>query len=207
MYSRLSSNISAENATIAEAAGSKQISFTVLPGNPFIGTVTADVKDFEMDSISVNAIRMNFNIDIDNDALLGQFDGLIEGISRLDEGAGDLLSGIDELALGLSEYVEGLEVFKNGMGQMTAGIDDLNTGIASLNTGLLELAKQNNDINSGAVGAGYGFDAINALTSGNGPWLPELTPENYESILSGSGIQDLMVLKLQLDGIVQFVQE
>lgn len=207
LYSRLSSNISAENATIAEAAGSKQISFTVLPGNPFIGTVTADVKDFEMDSISVNAIRMNFNIDIDNDALLGQFDGLIEGISRLDEGAGDLLSGIDELALGLSEYVEGLEVFKNGMGQMTAGIDDLNTGIASLNTGLLELAKQNNGINSGAKALqDMAFDAINAQLQGMGLGLPELTPENYESILSGFGIQDLMVLKLQLDGIVQFVQ-
>ena len=48
------------------------------------------------------------------------------------------------------------------------------------------------------------FDAINAQLQGMGLGFPALTPDNYESVLSG--IQDLNVLKLQLDGIVQFVQ-
>lgn len=202
---KLCSNIIAENATIAEAAGSKQINFTVLSGKPFEGTVSADVKDFEMDPISINAIRLAFDIDIDSNEFTNRFGELIEGIKSLDEGAGELLSGINELADGLSEYADGVKAFNNGIKQLSTGVNDLYTGISSLSTGLSELVKQNENINNGAVTIqNMAFDAINAQLQGMGLGFPALTPDNYESVLSG--IQDLNVLKLQLDGIVQFVQ-
>ena len=149
LNNRLSKNIIANNATIAEAAGNKQINFTVLPGNPFEGTVTADVKDFEMDAISINAIRLSFDINVDSNQFTGQFSELIKGIEALDDGAKDLLDGLNELSDGIDDYVEGLNAFKNGIGQLSSGTDELYTGATSLSMGLSELSKQNSDINNG----------------------------------------------------------
>ena len=157
-----------------------------------------------MDPISINAIRLAFDIDIDSNEFTNRFGELIEGIKSLDEGAGELLSGINELADGLSEYADGVKAFNNGIKQLSTGVNDLYTGISSLSTGLSELVKQNENINNGAVTIqNMAFDAINAQLQG---WVLDFcsTPDNYESVLSG--IQDLNVLKLQLDGIVQFVQ-
>jgi X-X-X-Leu-X-X-Gly heptad repeat protein len=202
---KLSNNIVAENATIAEAGGSKQINFTVLPGNPFEGIITADVKDFEMDAITINAIRLAFDIDIDSDKLTGQFTDLIQGVEALDEGAGDLLDGLNELSDGISDYMQGLEAFKNGIGQLSSGAGDLYGGASELSQGLLELTKQNNNINNGASALlNAAFDAINSQLQSMGLGLPVLTPDNYSMILSN--IPDLATVKLQLDGIMQFAQ-
>lgn len=201
----LSSNIIADNATIAEAGGSKQLSFTVLPGNSFEGTVTADVRDFEMDAISINAIRLAFDISIDSSQFTGQFSELVEGIEGLDDGAGDLLDGLNELIKGIDDYVDGLAAFKKGIGQLSAGADELYNGASSLSLGLSELAKQNDNINNGALALqGLAFDAINAQLQSTGLGLPLLTPDNYSDVLST--IPDLAVMKPQLDGIIQFVQ-
>lgn len=201
----LSSNIIADNATIAEAGGSKQLSFTVLPGNPFEGTISADVKDFEMDAISINAIRLAFDISIDSSKFTKQFSELAEAIEGLDDGAGDLLDGLNELVKGIDDYVDGLAAFTNGIGQLSSGADELYKGASSLSYGLSELVKQNININNGALALqNSAFDAVNAQLQGMGLGLPILTPDNYSNVLSG--VPDLAMMKLQLDGIIQFVQ-
>ncbi|TAH74749.1 MAG: hypothetical protein EWM47_01615 [Anaerolineaceae bacterium] len=205
LNNKLSSNIIADNATIAEAGGNKQLNFTVLPGNPFEGIITADVKDFEMDPISINAIRLAFDINFDSSQFTGQFTELIQGIEDLDVGAGELLDGLKELSDGLSDYVDGLNAFNNGLGQLSSGAKELYKGASSLNSGLSELSKENDNINMGALALqNTAFDAINAQLQGMGLGLPTLTPDNYSDLLST--IPDLAVVKLQLDGIVQFVQ-
>jgi X-X-X-Leu-X-X-Gly heptad repeat protein len=202
---KLSRNIIADNATIAEAAGSKQINFTVLPGNPFEGTITADVKDFGMEAISINAIRLAFDISIDSSQFTGQFEELIHGIKELDDGAGELLDGLNELSSGINDYVDGLNAFKKGIGQLSLGTKELYTGASSLSSGLSELVKQNANINLGATALqNTAFDAVNAQIQGMGLGLPNLTPENYIDILSN--ISDLVIVKQQLDGIIEFVQ-
>ena len=202
---KLSTNIVAENATIAEAGGSKQLNFTVLPGNPFEGTITADVKDFEMEAISINAIRLAFDINFDSSQFTGQFSDLIKGIENLDDGAGELLAGLDELSSGIDDYVNGLNAFKNGIGQLSSGAKELYTGASSLSLGLSELVKQNTNINNGAlVLQNTAFDAVNSQLQGMGLKLPLLTADNYSNVLSN--IPDLEMVKLQLDGIIQFVQ-
>lgn len=202
---KLSRNIVANNATIAEAGGSKQLNFTVLPGNSFDSTITANVNDFEMDSISINAIRLAFDINIDSKEFTGQFSELIQGIEVLDDGAGDLLEGIKKLSDGINDYVEGLNAFNNGIEQLSSGAKELYTGASSLSYGISELAKQNDNINNGAIALqNASFDAVNAQLQGMGLGLPVLTPDNYSTVLSN--IPDLAVVKLQLDGIIQFVQ-
>lgn len=205
LSNKLSRNIIAENATIAEAAGSKQLSFTVLPGNTFEGVVTADVSNFEMEPISINAIRLAFDISYDTSEYTEQFDELTKGIVALDDGAADLLAGLSELSDGLSDYVDGLDAFNNGIGQLSSGAKELYTGLSSLNTGLSELAMQNEDINNGAMLLqSTAFEAINKQLQGMGLGLPLLTPDNYSELLAN--IPDLNVIKLQLDAIIQFVQ-
>lgn len=202
---KLSKRIVAQNATIAEAGQSKQLNFTVLPGNPFDGTITADVKDFEMEAISINAIRLAFDIDFDSSQFTGQFSDLINGIEELDDGAGELLAALNELASGIDDYTKGLNEFKNGIGQLSSGAKELYTGASSLSLGLSELVKQNTNINNGALALqNTAFDAVNAQLQGMGLGLPALTPDNYSNVLSN--MPDLEMVKLQLDGIIQFVQ-
>lgn len=49
-------NISAPGATIANVGAKKQISYTMLPGKGIDTVITADVKNFEMPSVSINGI-------------------------------------------------------------------------------------------------------------------------------------------------------
>lgn len=201
---RLCSDIKADKAAIAEAGGKKQINFTVLPGNSFEGSVTADVKNFEMESISVNAIRLNFDLDINSSEYLNQFSDLIKGIEELDDGAGKLLDGIKELSDGIDEYTKGVKTFKEEISQIPAGAEEISNGAQSLSYALSELTKQNESINNGAKALQQAaFDAINAQISGMGLKLPELTPENYSNVLSS--IPDFQMIKFQLDGVMQFI--
>lgn len=205
LNNKLSSNIIADNATIAEAGGSKQINFTVLPGSPFEGTVTADVKDFEMEAISINGIRLAFAINIDSAQFLEQFSELMKGIEELDDGAGELLEGLKELSEGIDAYTDGLNAFRDGTGQLASQAEELYKGASSLDDGLKKLIAQNNNIHNGAlVLQNAAFDAVNAQLAGMGLGLPALTPENYSPVLAD--IPDLAPVKAQLDGVVQFVQ-
>ncbi|HHW48767.1 MAG TPA: hypothetical protein GXX14_09155 [Clostridiaceae bacterium] len=202
---KLCSNIKADNATIAEAGGKKQLTYTVLPGNGINISVMADVHDFEMDPITINGIRLSFDIDIDSGEFAEQFSELADAIKELDNGAGELLDALDQLSGGMQEYVDGMKTFKDGLGQLSTGADKLNSGAVSLKNGLSELAEQNGSIINGAMAIQQAtFDSINAQLSGRGLDLPVLTPENYSKVLSS--ISQLDAVKKQLDGVVQFTQ-
>lgn len=202
---KLCSNIKTDQATIAEAGGKKQVNFTLLPGNPFEASVTADVKNFEMDSITFNAIRLNLKMDIDSDEFSSQISQLITAVEELDSGAGQLLDGLKQLSDGMDEYVNGMKAYHDGMGQLSTGVKDLSKGASSLEEGLSQLTKENNTLVYGALALQEAaFDAINMQLSGFGLNLPQITPDNYSSILSN--VPQLEELKLQLDGIIQFTQ-
>ncbi|MBS4539435.1 hypothetical protein GOQ27_13245 [Clostridium sp. D2Q-11] len=202
---KMSSDIKAHNATIAEAGGKKQISYTVLPGNSMDITVTADVQDFEMDAITVNGIKLSLGIDINPDEFTRQILELTDAIKDLDDGASKLLSGLNQLSSGMQTYVNGMKAFNEGIGQLPDSADMLNTGATGLRDGLSELTKQNNSLNEGALAIQQStFDSVNVKLNQMGLGLPVLTAENYTEILSP--IPDLAVIKEQLDGVVKFTQ-
>jgi putative membrane protein len=200
---KLFSNIKTENATIAEAGSKKQLAYTVLPGKGIDIIVTADVRDFEMDAISINGIKLTLGIDVDTDAFTGQISELQGAIKGLDNGAGELLKGLTGLQEGMQKYVDGMKAFNEGLAQLPAGAEGLSTGAATLRGGLSELSKQSGTLVGGALAIQQAtFDSVNASLKGMG--LPVLTPENYSAVLSG--IPDLAPVKAQLDGAVQFTQ-
>ena len=56
-------NIIGDGATIANVGNLKQLTYTVLPGNDKEITISADVTDFEMESIAINGVRLNLDVD------------------------------------------------------------------------------------------------------------------------------------------------
>lgn len=202
---KLCSNITAENATIAEAGSKKQLTYTVLPGNGIDFTVTADVRDFEMAPISINGIKLALGITVDSNEFTGQISELSDAIKGLDDGASELLDGLSKLSAGMQKYTDGMKAFKDGLGQLSEGTDKLNSGASALQKGLSELVKQNASITNGALAIQQAtFDSVNGQLGQMGLGLPVLTPENYSAVLSP--IPDLAAVKKQLDGVVQFTQ-
>ena len=205
LNNKLCSNIKAENATVAEAGSNKQLTYTVLPGNEMDITVTTDVRDFEMDPVTLNGIKLALGITVDSEEFTGQISELADAIKKLDAGAGELLDGLNQLASGMQKYVDGMKAFKDGLGVLADGADKLNTGATALSKGLSEITKQNDSLVNGALAIQQAtFDSVNAQLGEMGLGLPVLTPENYSALLSP--IPDLVVVKKQLDGVVQFTQ-
>ena len=202
---KLCSNIVTENATLAEAGSKKQLSYTILPGNGADINIEADVHDFEMDPMTINGIRLTLGIDLDNEEITGQIMELINAIKEIDDGASELLEGLSQLSDGMQEYTNGMRAFSLGIGELSKGADKLNLGAGELKNGLSQLASQNDSLVQGALEIQKAtFDSVNAQLGATGLNVPDLTPENYASILPS--IPGLSKVKNQLDGVIQFTQ-
>lgn len=196
-------NIESENAIVAEAGGKKQLTYTILPGQGADILVTADVKDFEAEAITINGIRMNLDMVIDDEEFSNQISQLTNAIRELDSGSEDLLKGVNKLSDGMNKYVEGLEAFRSGMSKLGSGVDELDKGAKGISMGLSELSKRKDILIQGALGIQDStFNEINNRLYAMNLGFPLLTPENYENILGN--IPELASIKAQLDGIMQF---
>ena len=151
LNNQLCSNIRADNATVAEAGSNKQLTYTVLPGNSGDITVSADVRNFKMDGISVNGIKLSLGITVDSAAFTKQIAELSTAIKGLDAGAVELLGGLNQLSGGMQQYIDGMKSFKDGLGELAVGANQLHTGATALKQGLAELSKQNDSLVQGAL--------------------------------------------------------
>lgn len=123
------SHISAPDATIANAGGSKQLTYTILPGEGIDTAISADVTNFEMSAVSINGIHLNLNVEIDDTELKDKVNELIDAVEQLDDGAVELSDGSEELLDGISEV-------KNGASSLHSGITELDHGVITLQNGL-----------------------------------------------------------------------
>ncbi|SKA84475.1 X-X-X-Leu-X-X-Gly heptad repeat-containing protein [Caloramator quimbayensis] len=202
---KLCDNIKADNATILDAGGKKQITYIVLPGKGADISVTADVHDFEMDSVTINGIKLYLDMSIDTDKFTQEISKLSDAIKKLDDGSGSLLYGVNQLSNGIKKYTEGLKAFNEGLSEFNDGTNKLSAGADNLEKGLSELSKQNDALEKGALSMQqYVFDTINLKLSEKGLKIPALTPDNYSMILSD--IPELVSVKKQLDSIVEYTR-
>lgn len=177
------SNIVAEGATVANVGSDKQLTYTILPNNEKDMTVSADVKDFEMAGISINGIRMNLDIDIDDSTLREKEDKIVDAVNELDDGAGKLKDGASDLH-------NATEELNTAVGTLYTGVGNLYNGAAQLNSGLSALTSKNGELVNGAKSAYEGLCSgaetqLNAQLSANGLNTVKLTPENYSDVLLG----------------------
>ena len=127
-------NIKTDGATIANVGSDKQLSYIILAGKGAEISIKADVEDFEMDSIAINGVKLNLNVDVDNKELMDNITELQNAISEVNSGA-SLLS-------------DGTVTLKDGAGELNNGITSLDSGINSLNTGITQVEDALKTLNS-----------------------------------------------------------
>ena len=137
--------ISAEGATVATVGENKQLSYILLPGKEQNLTITTKVKNFEMDPITFNGIRMGLDLDLDTGEL---DDAIAQGIDLSTSKASTataiatLQSDINDIST-LISTLQSYEALINAAGQgdtyssclntLYGMRSDLNSAIAKLN--------------------------------------------------------------------------
>ena len=132
-------NIEAPDATIANVGSDKQLSYIIMPGKGADITISADVKDFEMDAIAINGTKLNLEFDFDKDDLLGQVTDIQDAIKELNNGANDLNDGAVDLNDGANALKDGATQLKDGTKDMYDGTVSLKDGANTLNEGVKSL--------------------------------------------------------------------
>ena len=140
------------------------------------------MRDFEMSGIAINGIKLNLDIEIDDDEISGKIDELIGAVEELDEGA-------DKLNDGAGELYDGTALLDEKVGEMRDGVDALSGGAAELANGLAAAAAKNQDLLDGAYAAFEGLctaseTLLNAQLTMHGLQPVTLTPDTYEAVLT-----------------------
>ncbi|MGN0452631.1 MAG: hypothetical protein ACI4GZ_02395 [Ruminococcus sp.] len=167
------SNIEATDATLANVGSKKQISYTLLPGEGVDTIITADVKDFEMDAVSINGVPLSMSIEVDDEELMNQVTELLDAIAELNDGAGDLKDGVsdlqdatkNDLQSGVNELVDGVTELSDGAADLREGGAAMQDGNKELNDGAFELYDGVKSLYDGIALVQYGLAELNEKSS------------------------------------------
>lgn len=143
-------NIVCEDATFANVGNDKQLSFTILPGKGIDTKITADVTDFEMDSVSINAIPLTLNIEVDDTELKKQINKLTDATEKIDDGATEVKNGAKKLNDNSSNLSDGSKELSTGAESLKNGINEYSNGVTQIQLGLNELNSKSDTLNSGS---------------------------------------------------------
>lgn len=144
-------NIEADGATIANVGSNKQLTYTIMPDKGADITITADATDFEMKAATINGIRLNLNIKVDDANLIEKVDELKNAVNKLDNGAGDLKNGASNLKGGTDKLMSGTSELKSGSANLDSGVASLESGIDQVQAGLNELNSKSSSLRSGSA--------------------------------------------------------
>jgi len=135
-------NIIADNSTIANVSNTKQILFTMMPNSEKTFKVSANVEDFYMTGISINAAKFNFDLEMDS------IFSMTDKISELESGIASLYNGSNEFNKYLNTYIDGNSELFKGATKLKEGMDLLHDNSSTLKTGTQEMIKAINSINA-----------------------------------------------------------
>jgi len=160
--------------------------------------ITADVTDFKLETTMTFATNEVFNnIKLDNSTTLDELDAslkelsdasekLMNGSSALYDGLSELLTKSNEMVAGINKLYAGSKDLSDGADQLYAGTAGLTDGINQLNSGLNQLVGNNEKLVSGAkLTYNSLLAAADSQLAAAGLSLPNLTTENYETVLTG----------------------
>ncbi|MBR4971542.1 MAG: hypothetical protein IKY59_01065 [Oscillospiraceae bacterium] len=175
------SDIRADGATMANVGSKKQMTFTILPGKGADVTVTAKVKDFAFDGISINAVKLKLNIEIDDDTIQDKIGQILDAVKDVDTGAGQIQEGMSQLQGGATEIYDKVGEMNNGAGALLGGS-------GALADGLSQIAGNSAQLMDGAMQVYQGLCSaaemvINEKLASYGMEAIKLTPKNYSQVL------------------------
>ena len=115
---------------------------------------------------------------------------LVDGAEKLQDGAYNLRKGAAELDDSMKDAVAGGLAVHTGAGQLRSGAENLNSGASELYSGLNKLRDQNDPLVDGAYSVfvqltAAAEDQLNESLSAAGIPDVTLTPENYDTVLTG----------------------
>ncbi len=176
-------NIVSDGATIANVGSDKQLTYTILPGKGIDAVIRADVADFEMESVAINGIRLNMNLEVDDAELMDKVDEIISAIGSIDDGATQVCDGTGHL-------YDATETLANNVGELNSGVGDLTSGAGDLYSGLTDITGNNDKLTGAAYTTYEGLCTaaaaeLNAQLEVNGMDPVVLTPSNYSDVLLG----------------------
>ena len=177
-------NIQAPQATVANAGGNKQLSYILLAGDEGHFSIAADVTNFEMDGIQINAIPLTLTIDDpDTSEIKDRIYDLQDGARQLDDGAQTLRDGVGQLQEGSADLEEGAYDLWDGARELYRGSKKLSDGSQELAEGAVSLRDGFQQLEAGGASlkegiASFQGQVASALeNAGFPPSLPE-TPED-----------------------------
>ena len=189
-------NIVSEGATTANVGGSKQLSYTILPGKEKNITISTDVVDFEMQSIAINGIKLNLGIDtdsIDTSELTDKLSELQDAVSELDNGANDLSDGADELNDGAKTLSDGINTIQDALDQLdskssdlTSGSDEVYEALKTIQSSLENVSVSSNDLKNLSEASTSIQSGIDNLVGGLN--TVDSSIDSYYSELSKAGL-------------------
>ena len=178
-------NIQADGATIANVGADKQISYTILPGKGLDAEITADVTDFEMDAATINGIKLNLDMDIDDDELMDKVTDIMDAAKKLDKGAAKISDGTSDLLDGGNSLSDGASTLYEGVDSLNDGIGSLNEGVTSMQSAINKVNKNSKSLTDGSAtvkeGINNAYKGVNALTK-------SLSYDSYKAIMKANGL-------------------
>jgi X-X-X-Leu-X-X-Gly heptad repeat protein len=182
-------NIETEDGMLANAGKDIQVTFTIMPEEEETVSVTADVIDFELSGIDINAVPQNMSIDPpDTDEFTDDIVTLSDALQEIDEGVIELKNGTHELDEGAKALYDGSTSYQEGMNALSDGSGELVSGSQTINEALTvmdrELSTELDDLDIGEMselteGLTELSEALSEVEDGLG-----LLKDNYGKALS-----------------------
>lgn len=198
-------NITAADSTIANVGSDKQLSYIILPGKGKEINISADVKDFEMDAISINGMKLNLKLEMDESKITDKVSELREAVDELNSGAIDLndgasglkngasglKDGASDLNSGAASIYDGSVTLNNGAQALNAGVSTLNQGIADMQEALTALNGKSASLTDGSAQMLAGLQSLQASLTNVSVDAENLTALSESSLQIKGGIDSL----------------
>lgn len=193
LKSSLATNISAPDTTVVTSGGTKQINMTILPKQSKTFVISADVKNFEMDSLTISAVDAAISLDMDPKVASDGFDALEEGSMQMVSATKSLKTATQKLATGSDQI-------NIGQKTMVAKWKQLTSSVKEFGTSLIKASLEGNQL-SGAAN-----DLVNQVATGQAKVAsPEL--KQLASQLSTSADPTVQQLALATLGQITLIEE
>ena len=198
------SNVIADGATIANVGSNKQLTYTILPGEGADIEIFAVVKDFEMEGISINGVKLNLDVEIDDAAIQEKVDEIVGAAYSLDSGSNELNGGSKDL-------YDATGLLKNKTGELSIAVGNLKNGSNELYQGLSAISQQNQSLLAGAWSTFEGLckaseTMLNTMLNANGLPSITLTPQTYSQVLEEL-IQQMNAVAVQDEMFYQTIEQ
>lgn len=168
--------IGADSANMANSGQNRLLSYTLMPDEEHHLIIAAQVTEFELPPITINAIPMSMDIgEVDTTEIKDQIAELQDGIGQMDDGAGQLADATSKLKKGTGSLYQGSTQVRKGISTLSGGADQLFQGASQiellmnamierfgqLQSAAGQISQNSQGLNAGAAQLSEGLNALN----------------------------------------------